>query len=562
MTTAGVESMSSALAPTPPAKNSTLAPGSRWRPGLATALLAVLFAAVLVANLPVFVCMPLDSDVSLWDLYAQIVHEGGVAYRDLLENNFPGMLWAHLAIRSTFGWRSEVLRAADVMVVASIIVLLVRWLPAGSSTAWRLLTALVLASFYLTTSEWCHCQRDTWMLLPALLAVGLRQRQLTELTAPRPRLPAVVALGVVEGTLWGAAFWIKPHVAVPCVFCWLVGARQVVRVTPGRRRWLACDASAVLAGGMLAGAAGCAWLIATGAWSDFWDVMSVWNREYVGFNAGRDIGWLYYVGPAIRMAPWPLMHFAAAPLAVNVLLQRESTSRQLLAALYLGWLGQAVVLQHVYDYVHVPALLLGIAVLCQQVVLSASGLPRTLAVALLLLGVGTRLPALTAHRLAAWSECWSEGSSVAVRDRLTTLPLMNWHELEQVRTFLTTQGVRDGELTTLSMRTVPLYRQLGVRPASRYVFLENILLFFARQRDRVYADLAASRQRFVVCDVLTTRWRVLADEAAAADLRWYLREPESVPYPRQGLVFRAGRYAVYAVGASDMPGWLRENLEL
>ena len=117
-------------------------------------------------------------------------------------------------------------------------------------------------------------------------------------------------------------------------------------------------------------------------------------------------------------------------------------------------------------------------------------------------------------------------------------------------------------MTTLSKRTVPLYRQLGVRPASRYVFLENILLFFARQRDRVYADLAASRQRFVVCDVLTTRWRVLADEAAAADLRWYLREPESVPYPRQGLVFRAGRYAVYAVGASDMPGWLRENLEL
>jgi hypothetical protein len=554
--------MSSALAPIRTATNRAVSPDARRGPQLPAALLAALLLAVLVANLPVFVCMPLDADVSLWDLYAQIVHDGGVAYRDLLENNFPGMLWAHLAVRSAFGWRSEVLRSADVAIVATIIVLLVRWLPAGSSLAWRLFTALVLASFYLTTSEWCHCQRDTWMLLPALFALGLREPQLQELTSFRTRFPTVVARGVMEGVLWGAAFWVKPHVAVPCVLCWLVGARQVARAVPGRLRWLACDGFAVVAGGALAGAAGIAWLVTTGAWADFWDVMTVWNREYVGFNAGRDVGWLYYVAPGIRMAPWPFVHFAALPVAVSVLFRREPASRQLLAALYLGWLGQAVVLQHVYDYVHVPPLLLGVTVLCQQVVVSTPGLLRTLAVALLVLGVGTRLPAVTAHRLAAWPDCWHDGSSIAMRDRLATLPLMSWDELDQVQTFLTAQGVGDGELTTLSMRTVPLYRQLGVRPASRYVFLENILLFFVRQRDRVCGDLAASHQRFVVCDVVTTRWRLPADESRAAGPRWRLPDPESTPYPRQGLVFRAGRYAVYAVPANEMPVWLSENLDL
>jgi hypothetical protein len=112
------------------------------------------------------------------------------------------------------------------------------------------------------------------------------------------------------------------------------------------------------------------------------------------------------------------------------------------------------------------------------------------------------------------------------------------------------------------MRAVPLYRQLGVRPASRYVFLENILLFFAKQRDRVYADLATSGQRFVVCDVVTTRWRSRGDESGSPRPRWWARDPEATPYPRQCLVFRAGRYAVYAVPASEMPAWLAENVEL
>src|ERR1700722_1623930 len=95
------------LAPNPPAESRAATPAVAWRAALPALTLAALLAAILVVLLPAFVCMPLDADVSLWDLFARTVSAGGVAYKDLQDNNFPGMLWAHLAVRSLFGWRSE-----------------------------------------------------------------------------------------------------------------------------------------------------------------------------------------------------------------------------------------------------------------------------------------------------------------------------------------------------------------------------------------------------------------------------------------------------------------------
>ena len=43
--------------------------------------------------------------------------QGDVLYRDALENNLPGMLWLHVAVRSLLGWSSEVLRLVDLLVV-------------------------------------------------------------------------------------------------------------------------------------------------------------------------------------------------------------------------------------------------------------------------------------------------------------------------------------------------------------------------------------------------------------------------------------------------------------
>jgi hypothetical protein len=525
------------------------APAAWQGRALATLAVAALFCALLVAHLPGFVCMPFDTDVCLWDLFARSVLDGGVPYRDLMENNFPGMLWAHLAVRSLCGWRSEALRAADAAVVGAIILLLVNWLPSRTSLAWRFFAAFVMAAFYLTTSEWCHCQRDTWMLLPALLALNLRYRQLAELAGQGPRIAAIGRRGLFEGFLWASACWVKPYAAVPCVVCWLAGARHLRATAPARGRLLALDGVSMFAGGLLAGAAGCAWILASGGWASFWDVMLVWNREYVRFDMSEGIGWIYRLGPAVRLAPWPLVHLAAAPMAVGVLWFRDSLARQLLAALYAGWLVQSVLLQHPYDYVHVPALLLGIAVVCQGVVAAPPGLVRSLSLAAMLLGVGLRLPAVTASRLACWGECVREGSSFQLRDRLSLLPRVNWGELEQVRAFLLTQDVRDGEVTCLTRRTIPLYEQLGFHPSTPYPFLESVLVVFASHREQVFASLAAGRQRFVVCDLTTARWRRAANSP-----------PDS--FPRDGLLFRAGHYAVYSVTAADMSGWIRANLEL
>ena len=59
-------------------------------------------------------------------------------------------------------------------------------------------------------------------------------------------------------------------------------------------------------------------------------------------------------------------------------------------------------------------------------------------------------------------------------------------------------GVADGELSCLNMHSISLFLDPGVRPATRYLCLQNVLVVFAGQRHRILGDLAASRQRFLV----------------------------------------------------------------
>jgi hypothetical protein len=507
-------------------------------------LFAWLLAALLVVHVPAFLCLSLDADVSEWDLCARTVRDGGVFYRDALENNLPGMLWLHLLLRPLVGWCTEAFRAVDLGVLAAVVVLLVRWLPASASGAARLGTAFVLASFYLTTSEWCHCQRDPWMLLPALLALELRRRQVQSLALPGRPSPGFLFRPFCEGLLWAGAFWIKPFVAVPALACWLASARLI-----GKRRWLAVDSLLLILGGLAAGAAGCAWLWATGAWTDFWDVMWTWNREYIGHDTSDGQPWLILAGFLVRLSPWLLVHLAAVPLAFLDLWRggrdsEESGRGVLLSALYAGWLFQAVALQHLFDYVHVPAVLLGLTVVCRRAATSP-GSARSALVTLLALGVALRLPGLTVQRLELWDRCVREGSSVELRDRLSLLPRTNWADLEKVRAFLAGRGLQDGELTCYNMRTLPLYLDLGVRPSTRHFLLANELAIFRRQRGPICADLAASRQRYFVCDLAITSWKPG-------------RGPEDDPsFP---ILFQAGHYAVLALEGPAMPAWVEEHL--
>ena len=521
-------------APRPAATPATAPTARRWPAWAARAALA----AVLVAYLPGFLRMGVDSDISLWDVSARTVLHGGVAYRDVAENNLPGMLWLHLAVRSLAGWSSEALRLADVLVLAAVVALLLRWLPARSDPALAPATAAVLFGFYLSTSEWCHCQRDTWMLLPALLALGLRGRQVERLSEGAR---GGFGRAFVEGLCWGAAVWIKPFVVVPALLCW------VTSVALCRGRSLAIDLAGLLCGGVLAGAVGVCWLWLSGAWPSFVAIVFGWNRSYVaGAFTGDRLA--FVAGVLVRFFPWVLVHLIGVPVALGELRQALAGSRPRLAlpaALYLGWLIQAFCLQQVFDYVHAPAILLGLALVAAR----WPGLPplsRRAAVVFVVACLATQHH-LLAQRLDQWVRCVREDNSAELRDRLTLNDRINWRELEQVAAFLRGRGVGDGELTCYTVRTVPLYLMLGRSPSTRFVALESSLVLFRGQRGLIRAELAASRQKYVVCD-----------------LYWMRREEAELirPEGRARAVLNTGRYVVLRLDAADTPAWLAASFGL
>jgi len=539
---------------------------------------------LLVVHVPPFLRMGLDPDVTLWDLCARTVLAGGTFGRDAFENNLPGMLWLHLGLRAAFGWRPEVLRGADLLIVGAIVWLLVRSLPETLSAAARGGVAALLFIFYFSTSEWCHCQRDTWMLLPALLAVRLRivgwvggtsslanrGRQppgdaknpgadapgspilLLPLKNPRS-ISADFARGLAEGLLWGAALWIKPFVAVPALACGLLSAVVARRSGTGAGR-IALDGLAVLFGGAVAGAAGIAWLWQSGTWPYFADILFVWNREYVTANIAGDHEWAYRLGFAVRFFPWLLVHLIAVPVALGQLRglwRGESPAQGLLAGFYLAWTGQAFLLQHLFDYVHVAPIFLGLAVVASAGLTAGQARLRLAILTFFVICAVVRFPIVTASRLDAWSQCFGTAGSADLRDRLTLSHKVDWAGLGHVQAFLAAAGTQDGEVTCFSMPTVALYQDMGLQMPTRHIFVQNALTLFRSHRAEVRAALVASRQRYVVCDVQwfgMDRLRAQLDGGSSA---------------RAGhAVFRSGRYVVFELAGAEMPAWLEDNFGL
>src|SRR5271170_7185848 len=139
--------------------------GSRLRFSGITSWLVHL--GILIVGVPLFICMPLWVDTTYHDMSARNILWGGVHYRDIFETNLPGMVWLHALVRPVIGWSSEAIRIADFLVVGASILLLSRWLSRigirRSGQVWFVAAAFF---FYLNESEFIHCQRDSWMLLP------------------------------------------------------------------------------------------------------------------------------------------------------------------------------------------------------------------------------------------------------------------------------------------------------------------------------------------------------------------------------------------------------------
>lgn len=494
-------------------------------------------ALLVLVNVPLFVCMPLDTDATFYDVCARSLFRHGVEYRDAMEHGLPGMTWLQSGVRFLVGWRSESLRLVDLLVVGGSFALLLRWLRLlGRSWTACLWAAVALAAFYFSTSEWNHCQRDVWMLLPALAALWIRDGQLQRFDDASAVASKYFGWAVLEGAFWAIAFWIKPFVAVPALFCLLVSAVWMWRRGRGAAANMGLNVAGLLVGGGVVGGIGVGRLVLDGAWPYFWDVMRNWNPEYYKF--ARESGWTWErLSELYRdLFPWILVHLLAVPLAVylvvrgvrpNGLSATAATRRRrqaLLAALYLGWLLQAW-WQNLLEYIHVPSIILGLAVIAaaeqplRDRFLRTLSLRKSRPVTLrwvrlarhgwLCLVVAFAAVALSRHpmfepsRLGLWPSCWRHGSTPAIRDGLALTDHTDWQDLAEIKKAIHLFAHADGYVTCFSNGTQAIYSELNLKPSTRFVYLDTYLAAFPEHREQIMDELMNSHQGYVVTDLRT-----------------------------------------------------------
>lgn len=536
---------------------------------------------LLIVALPWFLQLPLTNDAEYYDLQAQMVRDGGVLYQDMFEPNLPGVVWIHMAVRGLAGESLLVLRLFDLAVFGFTLSLIAAWLSHyGWSLPRRIWLTAGLLTFYLSLSTWCYCQRDVWMLAPVLLALTLRAGQLRrQQTAVVPRNRTVWLAACLEGIVWGAAVWLKPHAVFPAALVWLVSLRGF---PDWKRRCL--DFSGLVTGGLLAGVAGIGWLIAAGSWPAFVDTLLHWNPEYAA--TGRE-HWIASRVLTMFFAfwPWILLHIPAAILAVQqcwtalrhspsddpgVEVEQQKLRQPLIAACYLGWTLQAFLLQHLFHYIHVAPLVLAIFVIAGSLPSSwmtpdASDNSRTrntsaTAVKLCFYGmivlIAIASPLLSSRRLANWTAAVTGNLTPAVADRVAILPTTEHQNLAKVEAFLLQQKVQGTEVACFNSELVSLYRRLGTQPPTRFVYTMECLVFLPSRRAEIYGEAGYRGVRFVVTDVASShvspevREDILRQSRSGHPVILKDGKPRSFPL-RYPVVFHAGRYFVHQVSAKS-----------
>jgi len=240
-----------------------------------------------------------------------------------------------------------------------------------------------------------------------------------------------------------------------------------------------------------------------------------------------------------RFHPWWIIHIVAVPLAWRAIRNAitrhawhaDGRSVSLLAAVYVGWLFQAVILQHAMDYIHAPPIVLG------MLLISAwpwrfDLAPRRVATGAFLCLALLAAPILNLQRLAMWPRCWSEGSSTQVRATLAHGTFPAWHDLSRVVDFLRAQSVTDGELTCLNVHSIHVFRELRVQPATRYWCTLILQDLFKRRAADIDADVRQHTTRFIVSESVESE---LSNGGSPEDFPWNLP-----------VVFEAGTYKVHA----------------
>lgn len=520
-------------------------------------------AALLILGVPLFLRMPLWCDTTLYAVAAHAISSGGTHYQDVFDTNPPGFVWALALVRGVFGTSDLATRGADLGVAGAVVAGLVCWARrAGASrtgAAWLVASA---AAFYPFVHEFNHVQRDTWMLAPALAAIALRLWR-------AERRPAFT-LAVAEGAVWGLGCWIKPHLLFVAAGAWLATLPKL------RTR----DTFWVFAGGVLALLAGLGWLSSTGAWPHFVDVWRTWNADYLA-TVVREFPFRVMIQLSY-FPPYSICALLAVPLAVanvrTTSAEPEAVSRKTLAAVYLGWLLTALLLQRPFHYVHVPETLLMLAVF------AANRWPVPGALVLVQLGAGVLFVAFgwnVAHapphvafqwnRTRWWAECLRPD---ATRDARRGVAMWHQHfgghdpvELGAVADYLREQHLRDRELIAWHDSPHALYLALDIKPGFRFMHVGTAAGLGRWQEEQVLRELQAAlpHARFAVSDMnrITEKYGSL-NEIDPDGLPSVLPAWQRGEFPfNQPVVFRSpgGRYLVHRIERPVTSARIPERLD-
>ena len=342
----------------------------------------------------------------------------------------------------------------------------------------------------------------------------------------------------------------------------------------------ACSSAA-----LLAGTAGTIWLIRTGTWPHMWDVLLNWNQEYYKWS------WADLGPQDSDSCPFTLCPTACCTSlpcqSRSIALFRRKAPQAILAALYLGWLTQATVIQKVFDYAHAPPTLAGDrrarrASLASRtrvslLVCDRRARPRvrreseTLssmerAYPLTTHAVVPHHPIVRSERLALWGRCWHDGSW-ELKDQLTYYPCIhcapNWADSSAVADFLRDQGVKDHDVICWHDSTHPLYVWLDIKPGIRFPHVITAMKFRSKL-DVIRAETFASPARFVVSDLVPVSYltqtsiRRHRPQDHATNYHRSFPHGDADVYPwNQPVVFRAGRFFVHEIknphGEIDFP---------
>jgi hypothetical protein len=377
--------------------------------------------------------------------------------------------------------------------------------------------------------------------------------------------------------VWALAVWIKPHFLAVAACWWAFTLPRLVgslAVGLGWRAWLRvafADLGGSLLGGGAVGAIGVWYLVTSGTWDAFREVMTTWSAGYLD-------GTLSQIHARLAIFIWfPPWNFLA-PLAVVFALfgmidarvwagrfrppedgglldpvafrgvwfkggtDEERYARACLGAVYILWLAQGVLLQRSYLYVHAAEVFIGLGVwaayrwnasaliLAWLVAVQVAWVsaPQTLGAwaerDATVREVFTPHPIFDRRRLNLWWDCVRP---LPTNERWRLADDLRWEthnaacfshvELHEVAEYLRSQHVGDGELVCWHDSPHALYLLLGVKPGLRFMHVNTARMISEDCDRRVCEEFAANlAKRFVVIDLKRFAFQETTWEAQAA----------------------------------------------